>query len=81
MNVGLPVRSRVNSWHNVLISMQERTKSFLVEKDEEVGQLDTLNTFLPIVVPADSVVAKGNHFRNFKVPKSALCYVCLSRSC
>ncbi|CAO2829349.1 unnamed protein product [Amaranthus hypochondriacus] len=59
MNVGLPVRSRVNSWHNVLISMQERTKSFLVEKDEEVGQLDTRNTFLPIVVPADSAVAKG----------------------
>lgn len=54
MNVGLPVRSRVNSWHNVLISMQERTKSFLVQEDEEVCQLEPLDTFLPLVVPADS---------------------------
>ncbi|XP_021743524.1 sufE-like protein 2, chloroplastic isoform X1 [Chenopodium quinoa] len=64
MNVGLPVRSRVNSWNNVLMSIQERTKCFLVEKDQEACQLDSLNTFLPLVVPADSVVAKGNHFCN-----------------
>lgn len=59
MNVGLPVRSRVNSWHNVLISMQERTKRFLVEKYEEECELDPLDTFLPLVVPADSIGTKG----------------------
>ncbi|KNA25710.1 hypothetical protein SOVF_003310 [Spinacia oleracea] len=60
MNVGLPVRSRVNSWNNVLINIQERTKSFLVEKDQEECQLDSLNmnTILPLVVPADSISAK-----------------------
>ncbi|GAB2214315.1 hypothetical protein Droror1_Dr00018658 [Drosera rotundifolia] len=31
MNVGLPVRSRVNSWHNVLVSMQDRTKALVAQ--------------------------------------------------
>ncbi|KAL2544083.1 SufE-like protein 2 [Forsythia ovata] len=37
MNVGLPSRghSRVNTWHNVLISMQKRTKDLV---DERNGQ-------------------------------------------
>lgn len=34
MNVGLPSRgnSRVNTWHNVLISMQRRTKDLVEER-------------------------------------------------
>lgn len=34
MNVGLPSRggSRVNTWHNVLISMQRRTKCLVDER-------------------------------------------------
>ncbi|GMH20758.1 hypothetical protein Nepgr_022600 [Nepenthes gracilis] len=34
VNVGLPVRSRVNSWHYVLISMQDRAKALIAEKEE-----------------------------------------------
>lgn len=36
LNVGLPgrVQSRVNTWHNVLISMQKRTKAMVTERDE-----------------------------------------------
>ncbi|KAL2903425.1 SufE-like protein 2 chloroplastic, partial [Bienertia sinuspersici] len=56
MNVGLPVRSRVNSWHNVLVSMQERTKSFLVEQDQELSQSEPLDTFLPLPVSSDSSI-------------------------
>ncbi|KAL9241127.1 hypothetical protein vseg_015273 [Gypsophila vaccaria] len=60
MNVGLPVRSRVNSWHNVLVNMQERTKPFLSEKDEEVCQRgDHLDTFPSLVVPPDTKITKG----------------------
>ncbi|KAK3005251.1 hypothetical protein RJ639_017017 [Escallonia herrerae] len=33
MNVGLPANSRVNTWHNVLISMQRRTRDLLEERD------------------------------------------------
>ncbi|KAH9614974.1 hypothetical protein KSS87_014093 [Heliosperma pusillum] len=64
MNVGLPVRSRVNSWHNVLVSIQERTKNFLEEEDQQLGQLnDRLETFPSLVVPADSIVNKGMSLR------------------
>ncbi|XP_073146606.1 sufE-like protein 2, chloroplastic [Henckelia pumila] len=34
MNVGLPSRkSRVNAWHNVLVSMQKRTEDLVKERD------------------------------------------------
>ncbi|KAK9707458.1 hypothetical protein RND81_07G198700 [Saponaria officinalis] len=60
MNVGLPVRSRVNSWHNVLVNMQERTKTFLSEKDEALCQRgDHLDTFPSLVVPADTIISKA----------------------
>ncbi|KAM7464677.1 hypothetical protein LguiA_032798 [Lonicera macranthoides] len=32
INVGLPANSRVNTWHNVLISMQKRTKDLVEER-------------------------------------------------
>lgn len=37
MNVGLPgkARSRVNTWHNVLISMHKRTKALISEREME----------------------------------------------
>ncbi|XP_074295779.1 quinolinate synthase, chloroplastic [Silene latifolia] len=61
MNVGLPVRSRVNSWHNVLVNMQERTKNFLEkEEDQQLCQnSDRLEKFPSLAVPADSIVNKG----------------------
>lgn len=42
MNVGMPSRgnSRVNTWHNVLISMQKRTKDLILERDR-IRSLDT----------------------------------------
>ncbi|KAK3026037.1 hypothetical protein RJ639_042529 [Escallonia herrerae] len=33
MNVGLPANSRVNTWHNVLISMQRRTRVLVEERE------------------------------------------------
>lgn len=38
MNVGLPSRghSRVNTWHNVLISMQKRTKDLAEERNRQI---------------------------------------------
>ncbi|KAI3467608.1 hypothetical protein Pfo_024271 [Paulownia fortunei] len=48
MNVGLPSRgnSRVNTWHNVLISMQKRTKD-LVKERNRVEQQSLEALFLP----------------------------------
>lgn len=57
MNVGLPVRSRVNSWHNVLINMRERTRS-LAARREEMSHSDPLEAFPTLVIPADSIITK-----------------------
>jgi len=62
MNVGLPVRSRVNSWHNVLINIRERTRS-LAARREEISHLDPLEAFPTLVIPADSIITKGNIFQ------------------
>lgn len=40
MNVGLPSRkSRVNAWHNVLISMQKRTKDLAKERGRKLIEI------------------------------------------
>lgn len=50
MNVGLPVRSRVNSWHNVLVGMQGRTRSLIMESE----RID----FSSLVISPEVVIAK-----------------------
>ncbi|XP_073035340.1 sufE-like protein 2, chloroplastic [Primulina eburnea] len=53
MNVGLPSRkSRVNSWHNVLVSMQKRTKDLVMERDRKDQCMD--GTFSSLII------VKGN---------------------
>ncbi|KAK1433866.1 hypothetical protein QVD17_10784 [Tagetes erecta] len=53
---GVKVDSRVNTWHNVLISMQKRTKAIVAERDgKAIGDL-----FPSMVITADGVVAKGS---------------------
>ncbi|KAL9253193.1 SufE-like protein [Drosera capensis] len=50
MNVGLPVRSRVNSWHNVLVSMQDRTKALVVQREGN----HSLESFAASVISPES---------------------------
>lgn len=45
-NVGLPSRSRVNSWHNVLTNMQERTKSLMLKRSRINPPLDPLSSLV-----------------------------------
>ncbi|XP_027332068.1 quinolinate synthase, chloroplastic isoform X2 [Abrus precatorius] len=59
LNVGLPVtgRSRVNTWHNVLVSMQKRTKQLVAEREGKVP----FEPFPSLVVSADGVFPKGSY--------------------
>lgn len=53
---GVKADSRVNTWHNVLISMQKRTKAIVAERvGKPIGEL-----FPSMVITADGVVAKGS---------------------
>ncbi|KAF9603114.1 hypothetical protein IFM89_033839 [Coptis chinensis] len=60
MNVGLlgsKASSRVNTWHNVLISMQKRTKVLVAERDgKPLG-----DPFPSLVVTADGIRAQGSY--------------------
>ena len=71
MNVGiLPIRasSRVNTWHNVLISMQKRTKALVAEREgKSVGE-----PFPSMVITAEGIGAKGS-FAEAQVRDSFLC--------
>ncbi|CAK9140766.1 unnamed protein product [Ilex paraguariensis] len=51
------VNSRVNTWHNVLISMQKKTKALVAEKE---GKLPG-EPFPSLVVTADGIHAKGSY--------------------
>ncbi|KAK4376938.1 hypothetical protein RND71_003234 [Anisodus tanguticus] len=60
MNVGLPKkgRSRVNTWHNVLFSMQNRTQDFVQERKRELS-LEDLHSLVigrpgPLASPSDN---------------------------
>ncbi|KAM0940310.1 putative quinolinate synthase [Dioscorea sansibarensis] len=57
--VGLPGRanSRVNTWHNVLISMQKKTKALVAEAD---GRVST-EPFPSLVIGPDGIHAKGSY--------------------
>ncbi|XP_059644280.1 quinolinate synthase, chloroplastic [Cornus florida] len=59
LNVGLHGRgkSRVNTWHNVLVSMQKRTKALVAERDgKPPGE-----PFPSLVVTADGIQPKGSY--------------------
>lgn len=59
LNVGLPggERSRVNTWHNILVSMQKRTKASVAEREGKAP----FEPFPSLVVTADQVQAKGSY--------------------
>ncbi|XP_068664937.1 quinolinate synthase, chloroplastic-like [Aristolochia californica] len=59
LNVGLPGRtpSRANTWHNVLISMQKRTKAIVAEREGK----PPFEPFPSLVVTADELIAKGSY--------------------
>lgn len=59
LNVGLVggERSRVNTWHNVLISMQKRTKLLVAEREGKA----LFEPFPSLVVTKDGVQAKGSY--------------------
>ncbi|KAL5748196.1 hypothetical protein ACOSQ2_025493 [Xanthoceras sorbifolium] len=59
LNVGLVggERSRVNTWHNVLISMQKRTKVLVAERQGK----KFFEPFPSLVVTKDGIQAKGSY--------------------
>ena len=63
INVGLPravargQRSRVNTWHNVLISMQKKTRALMAEREGK----PPFEPFPSLVVTADGIRAKGSY--------------------
>ncbi|KAJ0639801.1 putative quinolinate synthase [Helianthus annuus] len=53
---GTKVDSRVNTWHNVLVSMQKRTKALVAEREgKPVGEV-----FPSLVITAEGIGAKGS---------------------
>ena len=60
MNVGVvgKERSRVNTWHNVLITMQKKTKALVAERE---GNTPPFEPFPSLVVTADGIEAKGSY--------------------
>ncbi|XP_040986863.1 quinolinate synthase, chloroplastic [Juglans microcarpa x Juglans regia] len=60
LNVGVPARerSRVNTWHNVLVTMQKRTKALVAERE---GKKPPFEPFPSLVVTADGIEAKGSY--------------------
>lgn len=56
LNVGVKVDSRSNAWHNVLVSMQKRTKALVAQRDgKSIGE-----PFPSLLITADGVGAKGS---------------------
>lgn len=60
LNVGVPgrERSRVNTWHNVLVTMQKRTKALVAERE---GKAPPFEPFPSLVVTLDGIEAKGSY--------------------
>ncbi|CAH2070590.1 unnamed protein product [Thlaspi arvense] len=50
-------RSRVNTWHNVLVSMQKKTRRLVAEKE---GKAPSFEPFPSLVLTSDSIEAKGS---------------------
>lgn len=59
LNVGFPStgRSRVNTWHNVLVTMQKRVKQLVAEREGKVP----FESFPSLVVSVDGVLPKGSY--------------------
>ncbi|KAL5544144.1 hypothetical protein UlMin_007928 [Ulmus minor] len=59
INVGLSggQRSRVNTWHNVLVSMQKKTRALVGEREGKVP----FEPFPSLVVTEDGIDAKGSY--------------------
>ncbi|GLT29097.1 hypothetical protein SLA2020_039830 [Shorea laevis] len=59
LNVGLPggQRSRANTWHNVLVSMQKRTRALVAEQEGKVP----FDPFPSLIVTAEGIEAKGSY--------------------
>lgn len=59
LNVGLPgaQRSRVNTWHNVLVSMHKKTKALVAERQGK----PPFEPFPSLVITADGIHAKGSY--------------------
>lgn len=59
LNVGLPgaQRSRVNTWHNVLVSMHKKTKALVAE----LQGTPPFEPFPSLVITADGIQAKGSY--------------------
>ncbi|KAL3501114.1 hypothetical protein ACH5RR_035563 [Cinchona calisaya] len=59
MNVGMPSKgpSRVNTWHNILISMQKKTKTFLQVRDKDWS----LKDYPPLVGSTDEISTNGSY--------------------
>ncbi|KAJ4867853.1 hypothetical protein Rs2_50603 [Raphanus sativus] len=59
LNVGLlgGERSRVNTWHNVLVSMQKKTRRLVAEKE---GKAPTFEPFPSLLLTSDGIEAKGS---------------------
>lgn len=59
LNIGLPAvgHSRVNTWHNVLVGMQKRTKALVAER---AGK-PRAESFPSLVINADGVHANGSY--------------------
>ncbi|KAG8652616.1 hypothetical protein MANES_06G111600v8 [Manihot esculenta] len=59
LNVGLPggERSRANSWHNVLVSMQKRTKKLIAEREGK----KPFDPFPSLIIASEVIQAKGSY--------------------
>lgn len=59
LNVGLlgGERSRVNTWHNVLVSMQKKTRRLVAEKE---GKAPTFEPFPSLLLTSDGIEPKGS---------------------
>lgn len=71
LNVGLlgSERSRVNTWHNVLVSMQKKTRWFVAERD---GKGPNFEPFPSLVITSHGIEAKGS-FAEAQVRDSVFC--------
>ncbi|KAF2293256.1 hypothetical protein GH714_040624 [Hevea brasiliensis] len=59
LNVGLPggERSRANTWHNVLVSMQKRTKKLIAEREGK----KPFDPFPSLIITSKGIQARGSY--------------------
>lgn len=59
INVGINggQRSRANTWHNVLVTMQKKTRALVAEREGKAP----FDPFPSLVIAADGISAKGSY--------------------